>query len=221
MLERLAEPDLMDDMAQAEAYAMADFAAPHDTFVALYQDKLGPPPAGARVLDLGCGPGDVCVRFARRYGDCSVVGLEGAAAMLEFGARIVADAGLQSRVQLRRVYLPVETVADAPFDAVISNSLLHHLRDPLTLWSSIRRFGRPGAPVFVMDLMRPESCDSLRALVEEYASGEPEILQRDFAASLHAAYRPDEVRQQLQHSGLEHLAIEVVSDRHLIVFGHL
>jgi len=36
-----------------------------------------------------------------------------------------------------------------------------------------------------------------------------------------AAYRPDEVRQQLARAGLEDLTVEVVSDRHMIVWGTL
>jgi hypothetical protein len=50
---------------------------------------------------------------------------------------------------------------------------------------------------------------------------EAELMRRDFANSLRAAYRPDEIRNQLVAAGLGSLTLDVVSDRHLIVWGRL
>jgi hypothetical protein len=63
-MERIVEPELMDDEAQARAYAEADFEEPNARFVALYREFVGALPAGAAVLDLGCGPGDITLRLA-------------------------------------------------------------------------------------------------------------------------------------------------------------
>ena len=90
---------------------------------------------------------------------------------------------------------------------------------PSVLWSSLRRSAQPAFSVFVMDLLRPASRAEADALVEQYAADEPEILRTDFLHSLLAAYRPTEVQSQLQLAGLDHLNLEVVSDRHLIVWG--
>ncbi len=75
--------------------------------------------------------------------------------------------------------------------------------------------------VFVMDLMRPGSREDAQRLVRQYADGEPRVLQNDFFNSLLAAYRPPEVEEQLAGHGLGCLSVEIVSDRHLIVFGRL
>ena len=64
-MQRRPEPELMDDEAQALAYARADFAEPHDRFVALLRERVGAP--AGRALDLGCGPGDVTFRVARAF----------------------------------------------------------------------------------------------------------------------------------------------------------
>jgi hypothetical protein len=72
-----------------------------------------------------------------------------------------------------------------------------------------------------MDLMRPASRADAHALVERYASGEPAVLRTDFCNSLLAAYRPEEIKAQLQAARLSHLAIEVISDRHFIVWGSM
>lgn len=49
---------------------------------------------------------------------------------------------------------------------------------------------------------------------------EPELLQAYFNNCLHAAWRVDEVRAQLEQAGLA-LECELVSDRHWLVSGRL
>lgn len=38
-MQRIPEPDLMDDDAQARAYAEADFSEPHENFIALFKQQ--------------------------------------------------------------------------------------------------------------------------------------------------------------------------------------
>jgi ubiquinone/menaquinone biosynthesis C-methylase UbiE len=220
-MQRIPEPELMDDEAQAHAYAEADFAEPHEHCVALFREAFpGLEPAGA-VLDLGCGPADVTLRFARAFPNCRFDGVDGAPAMLRFGREAVQRAGLAGRIRLVEGYLPGATLPLESYDAVLSNSLLHHLADPAVLWKSVKRWGKPGAPVFVMDLMRPDDPAGVEHLTRRYAANEPEILRRDFRHSLRAAYRPEEVREQLRAAGLEGLAVRPVSDRHWVASGYL
>jgi hypothetical protein len=70
-----------------------------------------------------------------------------------------------------------------------------------------------------VELFRPENQAAARQLVEAYASGEPEILRRDFYNSLLAAFEPPEVEAQLAAAGLDGLSVTVISDRHLVVHG--
>jgi 2-polyprenyl-3-methyl-5-hydroxy-6-metoxy-1,4-benzoquinol methylase len=107
------------------------------------------------------------------------------------------------------------------FDTVISNSLLHHLHDPQTLWRAVTQYAAPGAAVFIVDLRRPDSRERAGALVDEYAGTEPEILMRDFFNSLLAAFRPEEITQQLAQAGLASFQVEAVGDRHIIVHGKM
>jgi hypothetical protein len=72
-----------------------------------------------------------------------------------------------------------------------------------------------------MDLLRPDSPEQVRALVERHAAGEPAVLRRDFEASLYAAYTVAEVERQLEAAGLEAVRVESVSDRHWIAWGPL
>lgn len=226
-MQRQPEPsELMDEAMQAEAYARADFSEPNARFLEEYAARFPEGPkalteTAPHALDLGCGPADITLAFARRYPDCFVVGVDGAPAMLSFGRdRLTADP-LGGRVQLVCGHLPGVQLPHAEYDVILSNSLLHHLPDPGTLWRSLRAYGRPGAQIVIMDLFRPASPRAARAIVEQYAADEPEILRRDFYRSLLAAFAPTEVEAQLHASGLDPLTVTVVSDRHLLVSGHL
>jgi SAM-dependent methyltransferase len=220
-MKRSPEPELMDDAAQALAYARADFSAPHERFVALLCDRTRAPLLHGAALDLGCGPGDITFRVARALPALAIDGVDGSDAMLRLARADAERRGLASRVRFARAYLPDEAPPARGYALVYSNSLLHHLRDPAALWASAKCSGANGAPLFVGDLMRPASEAEAHALVAREASSEPEVLQRDFFLSLCAAYTPDEVRAQLAAAGLAHFALETVSDRHWIAFGDL
>ena len=219
-MQRIPEPELMDDEAQARAYAEADFEEPHSYFIELFQQTFPELNIKGSVLDLGCGPADISLRFAKAYPECEVHGVDGAAAMLAFGDEAIGRARLQQRIRLLQGYLPGVSLPQLKYDTVISNSLLHHLADPMTLWQTVQEYAAPAAPVFIMDLMRPDSTLQAKALMDEYAAGEPEVLQHDFYHSLLAAYTPQEVQQQLSVLALP-LNVKVVSDRHLVVSGQM
>jgi len=102
---------------------------------------------------------------------------------------------------------------------IISNSLLHHLAAPQTLWECVRSAAGPGTAVFIMDLLRPDSRQQARDLVASYAEGEPAVLRDDFYHSLLAAYTVPEIGAQLRTAGLDDFAVHQVSDRHWCVVG--
>jgi len=105
--------------------------------------------------------------------------------------------------------------------AVLSNSLLHHLHDPQVLWRSLRLCGAPGTRVYIKDLRRPATPEAAEQLRERYLFDAPEVLQQDYLASLHAAFRVEEVREQLQQAGLSCLQVAPLDDRYLEVWGEL
>ncbi len=219
-MERVPEPELMDDEAQARAYAEADFEEPNSAFMEHFAACFPDFAPEGYVLDLGCGPGDVTLRFARAYPGCAVHGVDGSDAMVRLAEQALwRDPELDGCVEFHLGRIPHLDLPQSNYDAVISNSLLHHLHDPAVLWRAVRDVAGPGAPVLVMDLVRPADTAALDALVKRYAAGVPAVLRRDFTASLHAAFLPGEVRDQLREAGLAGWTVEQVSDRHLLVAG--
>lgn len=219
-VERKREPELMDDEVQALAYAEADFDDPHSDFITQFRERFGGLSPDGFVLDLGCGPGDISFRFAREYPDCVVHAVDGSEAMLGHGRRLLAGRPeLDGRVEFIQGIFPGVELPRERYDVIISNSLLHHLPDPMIMWHEIERLALPGAPVFIMDLRRPDSTSLARKLVDHYTGHEPDVLRRDFYNSLLAAFRIEEIRKQLDRAGLIDFDVDEIGDRHVVISG--
>lgn len=219
IMKRIPEPDLMDDREQAEAYASTDFSEPHNAFI-IYFKKLFPDFNEGEVLDLGCGTADVTIRFAHAFPNTRLTGIDGAQAMLDLGRKAINAKGLSGRITLHKRLIPDKELFSMKFDAVISNSLLHHLNDPSALWDTITQCIKRGKPVFIMDLFRPDSAEIARKLVDIHADGATEILKKDFYNSLLSAYNIKDIHQQLKKSNLQSLNVDTMSDRHMIIWGN-
>ena len=218
-MQRILEPELMDEPQQALAYARADFADVNRGFVDRFR-RTFPTLTTGRVLDVGCGPADIPVRLVHNLPGLHLVAVDGSAAMLECARSAIARAAVIERVHLVGAHVPPLPFRAGTFDAVISNSLLHHLSNPDVFWQEVRRIGRPGAPFLVMDLLRPDSQERAHAIVESEAANEHPLLKDDFFRSLLAAFTVDEVRAQLR-SWLAHLESHNVGEHHLVVSGRL
>ena len=237
MMQRIPEPELMDDFHQVEAYANADFSGTDDAFV----ERLGqlcvqyhcPFAADQVLLDLGCGPGNISHRLSKVWPACHVIGIDAASTMLAVAReRQARDLGAVRHLHFRQ--LSLRDLADQGPSAfanhqqprllasgVISNSLLHHLHDPQQLWLTTAKLAAPGALVLHRDLRRPSSAAAALALRERHLAHAPEVLRHDYLASLHAAFTPEEVQAQLNTAGLQTLDVIEVGDRYLDVIGRL
>ena len=221
-MKRILESELMEEDDQVRAYAEADFAEPHNNFIVMFTDIFSGQDVNGYALDLGCGPGDISIRFAKAYSNCTVHGIDGSEAMLCYGNQALGNLPeIADRVKLYHQILPAESMPRSKYDVVISNSLLHHLPDPQTLWNTVKLYAKKEALLFVMDLKRPGSVNEARNLTETYTSNEPEILQRDFYNSLLASFRIDEIEEQLKTAGLEQLSVKQTSDRHVLIYGKI
>jgi trans-aconitate 2-methyltransferase len=102
------------------------------------------------VFDLGCGPGNVTLRLARRWPGARVVGLDSSAAMLA-RARVAAPALAFEEADLER--WAVEPGADLLF----SNAVLQWLPDPTA--ALVRWLGALG-PGAVLAVQIPRNADA-------------------------------------------------------------
>lgn len=217
-MQRIPEPELMEDAAQAEAYDRADFSESHGRRVDLFAARYGRELEG-EALDLGCGSGDILERFARKYPKARFTGLDGSASMLELAKARMARAGLLGRMDFVQALLPTQDIPRKNYAVVMSHSLLHHLHTPEVLWDMVKRHASDGSFIFIADLRRPDSEAEAARIVDALSGDEPEVLRRDFYNSLRAAFTAEEVKAQLQAAGLEQLRVEENGEIHLLVYG--
>ncbi|MCP9804129.1 class I SAM-dependent methyltransferase [Cyanobium sp. T1G-Tous] len=224
-MQRIPEPELMDKAGQVLAYAQADFATSDAAMVERLAQLCGDDP-GTALVDLGCGPGNISLLLAAHWPAARVLGIDGAPRMLAVARERLAGASpdLAARLRFKQALLPLAIAGEleAHFSAVVCNSLLHHLHDPAVLWQTVTQLGSPGAFVYVQDLRRPDNAEAVEALVVSEMEGAPEVLRRDYRASLHAAFTPEEVQQQLEQAGLAaQLQVASGQERYLEVWGRL
>tara|TARA_Y100001968_G_scaffold217938_1_gene200536 strand:- start:16571 stop:17266 length:696 start_codon:yes stop_codon:yes gene_type:complete len=231
-MERLLEPELMDDHIQVKAYAMADFSQSDRSVINTlekYRKKIGKEINDESfILDIGCGPGNITELLAQHWPFARVLGIDGSTEMLTVARK--RKENLKNGRKVNRLsyleknlssFLTGEAIMEPLADVLVSNSLLHHIHQPNKFWSLNKILLKKGGLVFHRDLRRPFSSEKAIEIQQKYQYDSPEVLRRDFLASLHAAFTINEVRDQLDRAGLYQLKVFEVDDRYLEVVGVL
>ncbi|HWE39938.1 MAG TPA: class I SAM-dependent methyltransferase [Isosphaeraceae bacterium] len=213
MLPRVLEPEAMDTAEEARDYDAMDHAAVNARFVADFRALHGPW-RGGTALDVGTGTARIPIELCRVEPTARVLGIDLAAHMLALGRANVADAGLEDRIRLDLIDAKALPDQGERFEAVLSNSIVHHIPEPAGVLAGMTRLVAPGGTLFVRDLARPRDRDELDRLVATYAGAESPSARDLFAASLHAALTPDEVRALVAALGLPPDGVTMTSDRH-------
>ena len=109
-MNRVLEPELMEDEVQVKAYAEADFVVPHQQFIQLLKDFINDPSFNGHGLDLGCGPGDISFRFAKAFPKSKLDAVDGSQPMLDYAKKLTTPA-LKKRVNFINGLLPAVLAA--------------------------------------------------------------------------------------------------------------
>lgn len=122
-------------------------------FEAIGSDIAAAVSPGARLLEVGCGPGHLSIRLAREHG-LDVTGVDLDPAMIQLAdENATSESGADERTPAFIIgdvaALPFE---DGAFDIVVSTFSMHHWTDPVTGLREIRRVLRPGGRALIWDL---------------------------------------------------------------------
>ena len=140
----------MNDPVVAE-YAKA--AEKYDEKWAFYVDattretlRRMPMTPSTRVLDVGCGTGELLMRLRAKYPDALLAGLDPVAEMLG-----VAKDKLSGREDLRVGYADSLPWASSSFDVVVSCNMFHYISHPVEALREMARVIRPGGALVLTD----------------------------------------------------------------------
>ncbi len=210
-LTRILEPEVMDSAEEARDYDAMDHSAVNRVFVADFLEVWN---VAVPILDLGTGTAQIPIELCRRDDRVVVTAIDAAAHMLALAKRNVDAAGLHERVRLERADAKRLPFADDAFAAVISNSIVHHIPEPITVLAEMVRVLAPDGLLFVRDLLRPTDESTLRGLMDVYAAGASEHARQMFADSLHAALSLEEMLELVAGLGFDPAGVRQTTDRH-------
>ena len=201
--ERVAEPDLvMDDPDKVAAYTRAGRADGVMASVYLFHceqvsDVIRP---GDTVVDLGCGPATQLALVAEVNPECSFIGVDLSAEMLDKARAHVESLGLKNVSFLVSDITSIPQLADGSVDAVMSTVALHHLptRDHLDrAFAEVARYLKPDGGLYLVDFAHLRSEKSIEYFAHQYEAQQHELFTLDYLYSLKAAF-PLDVFRQLQ-----------------------
>lgn len=214
MLSRVLEPEVMDTTEDAVDYDAMDHAHVNRVFV---DDLLRVWPTSRqtlRVFDAGTGTAQIPIELLRRGIAATVVAADAASEMLLIARNNIESAELSSSITCELRDCKQMPEADASFDVVMSNSIIHHIPEPFLVFAECWRILKPGGLLFVRDLHRPQTEAALQSLVDQYATGTNAHQRQLFRDSLRAALTVEEVHELVQPLGIDPAAVNMTSDRH-------
>ncbi len=210
MLDRVLEPELMDNWQEATAYDAMDFSAVNRDFALT---AIGLHPHAVRVLDIGTGTAQIPIILCQEKSCYQVLGVDMAQSMLVLGRRNIEAAGLLQQIRLELADGKNLPYPNWDFDMVISNSLVHHLPDPRSFFQQVARLVKPNGAVLIRDLLRPDSLVEIDRLVTAAGDYGPQQNQL-FRDSLAAAFTLAEIQDLVAAVGLTNYQLSQTSERH-------
>ncbi len=227
-MNRTPEPELMQIPSQVRAYADADFSRSDSMVVKSlekYLKKVGRTLNKTDLIfDMACGPGNIAERIAKNWPVVNVLGIDGSKEMLNEAERKLSD-NLRNNLSYELIDINSITLGDIHFpfkaDVLVSNSALHHFHDPYRFWGALKKLGKTKCIHIHRDLIRPASIEKAFELKEKHLSNSPEILKKDFYASLKASFTVEEVSQQLVDAGLSQLEVFQVDELYFEIIGRI
>ncbi len=151
-MPRTPEPEVMDSEQEARDYDAMDHGDVNANFCV---DLLALRPRPRSVLDAGTGTALIAIELCRRAPEVRVEAIDLAGPMLTRATRNVERARMGGRIRLARRDATATGMPGAAFDTVMSNSLAHHVPEPLDLFTELFRLVSDGGLLFVRDSGAP------------------------------------------------------------------
>lgn len=131
-----------------------------------------------RIMDAGCGAGEVPIELARAFPKAEVVGLDLSEPLLEIARSATAEAGLSDRLTFKKGDVQAMPFEDDSFDFVVSVNTFHVVDDPVAMLNEIERVLKPNGGLSLSCIKRSWLEICMPILKTAYTSAEAkEFLQ--------------------------------------------
>ncbi|HJN10876.1 MAG: class I SAM-dependent methyltransferase [Pirellulaceae bacterium] len=210
-LKRVLEPEVMDTDEESRDYDAMDHATVNQAFV---EDLLAGGDVHGEVIDLGTGTAQIPILLCQHVEECRVMAIDLSIAMLDLARLNIEVNSLIDRISLAHIDSKELVYDDDQFDVVMSNSIVHHVPEPVTVIAEAVRVTKPGGRLFFRDLLRPSDDSTVEQLVTTYAAEADARQRKMFDDSLRAALSLDEVRELVAALGFASESVAATSDRH-------
>lgn len=165
-----------------------------------------------RVLDIGCGTGQLLLQLAQQYPHASLTGLDLANNMLQLAIERLGDSATLLQGDAER--LPCK---DNSFDLVVSTSTLQWLEQCDTCFGEVRRVLEPGG-LFCFALFGDGTLFELQSCWREALQRNDRSGQQD-GDGTHRFHTVDQVRRSLEQQGF--VAVVVATEQEQVWYPDL
>ena len=212
-LHRILEPEVMDTLEEAFEYDSMDHSQVNEVFCSDFfaARNLND---GVQVLDVGTGTAQIPIAMCKRNSGLKITAIDLAESMLTLGNKNIQTALLEDCITLVQVDSKKMHYPDESFDQVISNSIIHHIPNPVECFKEMIRVTKKDGLLFVRDLLRPDSIAELQNIVNLHAGDATPKQKQLFTDSLHASLSLTEVREMVKLFGFEAFTVIQSSNRH-------
>ena len=231
-MERVPEPELMEEKEQVISYDEADFSEGEFNLINQINHYLLRKNISLSekdlIVDLGCGPGNISEKLAIKWPNTEVVGIDGSKEMIlraEYNKSISTN---QKKLKnLRYICSDIKDIKSNNFlltkriSLLVSNSLIHHITNLEDFFKTIRSLSSNITVNFHKDLKRPFDEKSALELKAKCSKKYNEILTNDYYASLRASYTFKELKNFNLENDLSSLDVFEEGENYLIVYGNV
>ena len=231
-MERVPEPELMEEKEQVISYDEADFSEGEvnlinqiNQYLLKKNISLGEKDL---IVDLGCGPGNISEKLAIKWPNTAVLGIDGSKEMImraEHNKRICVNQ--RNLKNLRYICSDIKEIKlnnllpKKEISLLVSNSLIHHITYIEDFFNTIKSLSSNSTVNFHKDLKRPIDEKSALELKEQCSKTYNETLTNDYYASLKASYTFKELKNFTLENNLSSLEVFEDGDKYLIVYGNV
>jgi ubiquinone/menaquinone biosynthesis C-methylase UbiE len=105
-----------------------------------------------KIIDVGCGFGEMCMVLAEEFPDCEAVGVDLSVPLLDYARANITDESIKNRVKFEMGNVEKMSFENDSFDVVFNVNMVHWVNDATSMLNEIERILKPQGYLFIKDL---------------------------------------------------------------------